>query len=113
MHELSLALNMREIIEDQAKKEGFTSVSSVTLEVGKLSHVEADAMRFCFSSAMAGSCAEHATLHITQTEGLGFCQSCLKTSRLTQLYDPCEFCGAFGLEVTEGNDIKIKQIAVS
>ena len=54
MHEISLCENIRDLIEDQARADGFTRVNKVWLEVGPLSCVEPEALRFGFRAVMAG-----------------------------------------------------------
>jgi hydrogenase nickel incorporation protein HypA/HybF len=112
MHELSLAENMLEIIQDRAKSEHFENVTKVTLEIGKLSHVEADAMAFCFDAVMAGTIAGKAKLEIIQTEGMGKCRQCEHTNLIAHFYDPCANCGEFGLKIVQGDQIRIKYLEV-
>lgn len=112
MHELSLAMSMRELIEEQAAEEHFNQVTKVVLEVGQLSHVQAEAMQFCFESAMQGSIAEKAALEIQQTQGKAKCPSCHAEVYIEQLYDPCENCGSFGLEVISGDQVRVINLEV-
>ena len=48
MHELSLLENVREILESHALSQNFSKVTQVTLEIGKLSCVEPDALALRF-----------------------------------------------------------------
>lgn len=113
MHELSLAESLRELIEEQALAEKFTKIEVVYLEVGQLSHVEADAMQFCFDSVMQGSLAEGAKLIISRPKGIGECLHCNKQSKIDHLYDPCTHCGEFGLKVIKGDQVKITSLKVT
>lgn len=112
MHELSLAEDMLDLIIEQARLESFEHVDKVVLEVGCLSHVEPDAMRFCFDSVMKGSIGEAALLEIVTTEGVGFCSLCGKQSTIQHIYDPCQHCDSFGLTITEGDRVRIKSLEV-
>lgn len=112
MHELSLAESMRELIEERAALEGFSAVKTVYLQIGQLSHVEAEAMQFCFDSVMQGSIAEYAALKISTPEGLGECRSCHKQSKMTHLYDACTHCGEFGLHILQGDQVNVSSIEV-
>lgn len=107
-----MAEDMLALILERAQNDGFERVSGVSLEIGKLSHVEADAMKFCFDAVVANTIAEGAKLDIIRTEGLGKCRHCHEVSPLEQLYDPCPLCGQFGLEVTQGDQVRIKSLAV-
>ena len=113
MHELSLAESMRELIEEQATLEKFSKVEVVYLEVGQLSHVEAEAMKFCFNSVMEGSVAEGAALVIDRPKGMGECRSCHKHSEISHLYDPCSHCGIFGLNIIQGDQVRIRSLEVT
>jgi len=111
MHELSLLENVRQILEDHALSQKFTKVTKVTLEIGKLSCVEPDALRFGFDVVMKDSLAEGAELIITELNGLGFCQQCGQNTTMELLYDPCGHCGR-PLTVVQGMEMKIKDLVV-
>lgn len=112
MHEMSLAESVREIIEDSARQEGFRRVKRVTLEIGRLSSVEPEAMRFCFDVVMQGSVACDAELEIIEVGGLGQCTGCKKTASLETLYETCPFCGALAMQVIAGDAMKVKTLEV-
>mgnify|MGYP003635365178 CR=1 FL=1 len=112
MHELSLAEAMLDIIKEQAKQEGFTKVTKVVLEVGTLSHVEADAMIFCFEAIITDTLAEGSILEIKRIPAKGHCLHCRNLSPMQNLYDPCEYCGEFGLELIDGDQLRIKHLEV-
>lgn len=112
MHEISLLENILEIIESHAQSEGFDQVKKICLEVGRLSCVEQDALRFGFDVVMKNTRAENAELEIRQTEGIGVCQQCGQTVRIETLHDPCSECGCPGVFVTGGREMKIKELIV-
>jgi len=110
MHELSLLENVREILEEHALSQNFKKVSKVTLEIGKLSCVEPDALRFGFGVVMKDSLAENAELIITELDGLGFCQQCRQQVKILTLYDPCVHCGNPITDIIQGSEMKIKNL---
>lgn len=112
MHELSLAEDMLTMIQQRAETQQFKTVSKVWLEIGSLSHVEAEAMIFCFDAVMAGTLAEGAQLEIIQTQAQGKCRQCQHTSAVEHLYDPCPECGEFGVDIVKGDQVRIKSLAV-
>ncbi|MDP1679997.1 MAG: hydrogenase maturation nickel metallochaperone HypA, partial [Candidatus Nitrotoga sp.] len=69
MHEMSLAESVLQIIEDAARKQGYTRVKTVWLEIGQLACVEQESLRFCFDVVMRDSIAHEARLEITETAG--------------------------------------------
>ncbi|MFA6122085.1 MAG: hydrogenase maturation nickel metallochaperone HypA [Sideroxydans sp.] len=112
MHEMSLAESVREIIEDASRQQHFQRVKTVWLEVGKLSCVEQDAMRFCFESVMKDTIADGATLEIVETEGKGRCPRCGNEMQITTLYEACDKCGSYGLQVIAGDAMRVKELEV-
>jgi hydrogenase nickel incorporation protein HypA/HybF len=112
MHELSLLENVREILENHALRQNFSRVTKVTLEIGKLSSVEPDALRFGFDVAMKDSLAENAELIIEELNGLGLCQQCQQQIEMDTLHDPCVHCGSPFVKVTQGAEMKIKDLCV-
>ncbi len=112
MHELSLAENLREIIEAEAERQGFSRVRAVRLAVGRLSCVEPEALRFCFAEVMAGSAAEGAALEITELAGLGECRHCGRQWPMTEHYDLCPACDR-PLTVVQGLEIRLQELVVS
>ncbi|MFZ8423119.1 hydrogenase maturation nickel metallochaperone HypA, partial [Staphylococcus aureus] len=57
MHEMAICESIRSTLEEQASLSAFTSVRRVTLEIGPLSVVEIEALRFGFDVSMRGSVA--------------------------------------------------------
>ncbi len=112
MHEMALAESMLEIVEATARKHGASRVSAVRLEIGALSHVAVDALRFCFDAVTRGSLAEGAALEIDATPGEAWCMPCGDRVALAQLGDPCPRCGGFQLTVTRGDAMRVKDIAI-
>lgn len=112
MHELSLAEDMLTMIQQRAETEQFQTVTKVWLEIGSLSHVEPDAMVFCFDAVMAGTLVEGAQLEIIHTQAQGQCRQCQQTSVVEHLYDPCPQCGEFGVDIVQGDQVRIKSLAV-
>lgn len=112
MHEMSLAQSALEIIEQHARQGGFARVKTVWLEIGQLSGVEPEAMRFCFDAVTRGSVAEGAALEIVATPGAAWCATCSETVALTELYGACPGCGAYELQPTAGTELRVKELEV-
>ncbi|HNP26673.1 MAG TPA: hydrogenase maturation nickel metallochaperone HypA [Nitrosomonas sp.] len=112
MHELSLAENMLQIIEDTAAEQGFTEVKTVWVEVGQLSCVEKDALRFCFSVVVGGTIAQHAKLEIIDVAGRAWCEHCACEITVSAYYDVCPGCGANTIKVIRGEEMRIRELEV-
>lgn len=112
MHEMSLAESIVQIIEGQAKSHGFRQVKTVWLEIGRLSGVEEEAMRFCFDAVTRNSVAEGARLEIIASEGSGWCMKCSRAVPVAARYDPCPHCGGYQLQVSGGTEMRVKELEV-
>jgi hydrogenase nickel incorporation protein HypA/HybF len=112
MHEMSLAESVREIVEDTARANGARRVAAVRLEIGKLSQVEIDAMRFAFDVVMRGSLAATARLDITETDGAAWCMRCSQPVVIAQRGDACPQCGSHQLQVTGGERMRVLDIEI-
>jgi hydrogenase nickel incorporation protein HypA/HybF len=112
MHEMALCESVIEIIEREARDQQFARVRAVWLEIGALGHVEPEAMQFCFSAVAQGGIAADARLEIVAVPGAAWCLSCAKTVKITQRYDPCPDCGGHQLQITAGDELRIKELEV-
>ena len=112
MHEMSLAESVLRIIEESAHTQNFQRVRSVTLEIGKLSAVEPDAMRFCFDAVTRGTLAEDAELQIIETPGAGLCLACGAGVAMQEQYGLCPSCGSPRLQITTGDQMRVKNLDV-
>lgn len=112
MHEMSLCESVLDILEQQALAQHFSRVKTVWLEIGQLSSVEPDAMRFCFDVVTKNTLAEHARLEIIATSGSAWCLPCGQEVAIQTLYDACPHCGSAQLQVVSGDAMRIKELEV-
>lgn len=112
MHEMSLCESIVQILEDNAREQGFDRVRTVWLEIGRLSGVEPEAMRFSFDAVTRGTLADRARLEIVELPGQGWCMHCGKTVPVSQRFDACPDCGSYQLQVTAGEEMRIKELEV-
>ena len=69
MHELSIALNIVEIAEEELARHGGERVRAVHLQVGPLAGVAKEALLFSFGLASEGTPVEGSRLIIEDTQG--------------------------------------------
>jgi hydrogenase nickel incorporation protein HypA/HybF len=70
MHELSIALSIVEIVDEEAKRHGSAHVQSVRLRIGQLAGVARDALTFSYGLACEGTRAEGSTLVFEDGQGM-------------------------------------------
>lgn len=108
MHEFGITQNIVAIVAEHAQGE---KVQRVTLEIGKLSAIMPDAIRFCFDVCCKDTVLEGATLEIIEIPGLGCCRRCGAEIPLEQPFGICS-CGSVELDVIRGEELKIKQLEI-
>ncbi|WP_197320836.1 hydrogenase maturation nickel metallochaperone HypA [Saccharomonospora sp. NB11] len=108
MHELSITQSVVDAVVDHT---GGARVLSVRLEVGALSGVEADALRFCFDAVTRGTPVEGAELVIETVPGRGWCPRCEAESELSSFLDTCS-CGSMDVHVRSGQQLRIRDVEV-
>ncbi len=112
MHEMSLCEGVIQIIEDQATSQGYRTVKTVWLEVGKFASVEFEALRFCFDVVCRNTLAENARLEIIEIGASSWCMQCAKPVEIEQRYDPCPKCGSFQIQSDGGDELRVKELEV-
>lgn len=112
MHEMSLAEGIRGIVEDAAEKGSFRRVKSVVLEIGALSSVEVEALRFCFDVVMRDTVAAEATMEVVAVPGAGWCMQCSAKVPIDRLHDPCPRCGSYQVQATAGTEMRVLELEV-
>jgi hydrogenase nickel incorporation protein HypA/HybF len=112
MHEMSIAESVLQIVEDTARSGGYTRVKAVWLEIGQLANVEKESLRFCFDAVTRDSVAQDARLEIIETAGQGWCMQCACNVPITALHEPCPTCGSYQIQVTGGEEMRVKELEI-
>ncbi len=109
MHELALAAEVLAIVTEAS---GGARVRRVVLEIGTLSAVLPDAVRFCFELAAEDTVADGARLDIVQTPGRGRCRGCGAEVAMSGPLERCG-CGQSDLDWLAGQHVTIKEVEVA
>ena len=112
MHEMALAESVRGIVDETARAHHARRVSVVRLEVGALAQVELAALRFAFDVVKHGSLADDARLEIVETAGSAWCLRCSRPVPIARRGDACPCCGSHQLQVTDGEQLRVRDIEV-
>ncbi len=112
MHEMSVCQSVVQMLEEQAAVHSYTRVKAVWLEIGPLAAIEPEAMIFCFDAVSRGTLAENARLEIIHTPATAWCMSCAKSVAVANRFDSCPGCGSHQMQITGGDELKIKQMEV-
>jgi hydrogenase nickel incorporation protein HypA/HybF len=109
MHELAIA---ESVLETITARTGTRTVRGVCLEIGRLSGVSVDSLRFCFELAAAGTGVDGAELEILEPAGRARCGTCSEEFVLEDRILLCA-CGSSDVRVLAGEELRIVSVAVS
>ena len=119
MHELSVASAVVEKVLEFVSVHSVKKVLAVRLEIGELSHIEAEQLRFCYVAITEQTPIQDSALEIETVEVVVNCERCRYRGRPKYWDDAlsvgpiptmeCPNCGA-AVEIAEGNDCAIKSI---
>lgn len=112
MHELSIALNIIDIVTDTFAKSNAQQINDIELEIGEFSGVELDALEFALETSIESTQFNNAKFIITTPQGKGKCNNCKNEFEMKTLYDTCPKCKSFGIDILQGQELRVKSINV-
>jgi hydrogenase nickel incorporation protein HypA/HybF len=112
MHELSIAISIIELAEEEARKANANSISKIEVEIGDMAGVEKEALQFCWDSAILGTMAAEAELVIHSVAGEAHCLECGKDFPIEHFFAECPFCKSYRYEVTKGKKLRVSSLMV-
>jgi len=116
MHELSIALSILEIVEHEVAPylDGPEApvVEAVTVQIGRLSGIEPEALGFAWEVARAGTVADGSELRIETIEARARCETCGADFDLDGGSGSCGRCGPVGFRIVEGREMLVRAISV-
>lgn len=110
MHEFALADEIARIVERKAEEADLVRVSELTLTLGTLSFVDRDSLAFALEAALRGGIAEGARIGIEALAARARCPACGLEQGINERFDPCSRCGAYGLEVLAGTELRLSSL---
>ncbi len=85
MHELSIALSIVDLAEEEIEKQGAVQVTVVHLKLGLLSGVVKDALLSSYDLACEGTVLEGSRLMIEEVPVIAYCSKCEEPRRVTPI----------------------------
>jgi len=109
MHEMAIT---QSVVDSVSERIGPERVVRVVLEIGRLSGVVPDALRFCFEICAKGTTLDGAALEIREIAGRGHCSACGGDVALDFPVGVCP-CGSPELAIVAGRELRIKEVEVA
>lgn len=110
MHELSIAMSIVEIAEENAAMAGVKSVSEIQIEVGNLSGVVDEALEFALEEAVKNTILKNAKRIVIKIPGKAKCLECYHEFAVVDIFTPCPKCSSFNNEIISGQELRVKSM---
>lgn len=112
MHELSIAMSIVEMAEEEAESRG-VRISAVHLTLGLLSGVVKDALLSSYEIACHGTPLAGSRLLVTEVPVEVFCPACQGPRQLTSTqWFCCPDCGTPTCEVLRGKEMQVTALEI-
>ena len=122
MHEAAIAQSIVRTVLTEAEKQGAIKVESIEIEVGELTFLGIDQMRFWVETSFQGTIADGAKLIFKNMKAKIRCNDCEYEGDLKVKEDPayhinlpsfsCPRCKSTRIEITQGKEAFIRQIKI-
>jgi hydrogenase nickel incorporation protein HypA/HybF len=110
LHELAIT---EAIVSQVCAHVGGGRVGRVVVEIGQLTAVLPDAVRFSFDVVTSGTIAEGAELEIIEVPGRGHCVQCGESVAYADtLIATCTACGGIEIAIETGQELRIRSVSV-
>ncbi len=113
MHELSIALGIVKIAEEETAKAMAKKVDTIELEIGTLAGIEFESLDFVWPMAVKNTVLENAQKKVTIVKGKGKCVDCETVFDMDHFYDSCPKCQSNFKGILQGKELRVKSLEVS
>jgi hydrogenase nickel incorporation protein HypA/HybF len=112
MHELSIAMSIVELAEEEASSRG-VQIIAVHLKLGALSGVVKEALLSCYEMACESTSLRGSRLLIEDVPILIYCDSCRAQRRISSVQAfCCSECGTPSSEIVHGKELEVIALEV-
>ena len=109
MHELAIT---QSVVDAVLARLPDRRIAVVCLEIGRVSGIEPDALRFCFELVTAETGLAGAELEIVEPPGQAHCRSCGSDFAVTSCILLCG-CGSADVRLDSGDELSIRSVRVA
>lgn len=107
-----MATEVINLAEREARKADAMSIQGITIEIGDLSGVEADAFETALDLLSGDSVLDKSRIKIIRTPGKGKCNTCDYEFEMNQRMATCPKCRAFPSEVHGGQEFRVLSLEI-
>ncbi len=113
MHEMGIAMEIVDIAKASIPPDmQGARVQRVNLQVGRLSAIVPDSLRFCFDLVVKDTPLEGAELSIEEVPVVARCKDCQNEWTVTGPVFTCTACQSGAIDMLSGRELDIKSIEI-
>ena len=112
MHEMTICESIIGQLEDERLRRGFGSVKRLRLEIGMLSCLDPDALRYAFEISTRETFLDGMTLEIDRPPGDAKCLDCGAEVQVSNRLDACPACGGSRLDASGGAQMRLIEMEI-
>ena len=112
MHELSVTKSLIDLVETEARKQGFRKTLEIRLKVGEYSGIVPDYIVDLFPYAAKGTVAEGAALVFESVPASFRCADCGYEGAVERREACCPRCRSTALRMTAGREFFVEELKV-
>ena len=113
MHELTLAMNVVEIAEEEVRKSNAKIVNEIEIEIGTLSGVIPEAMEFAMTEAVKNTVLHNSKITYRIIPAKAKCMKCSTEFVVEDFYNSCPKCSSFENQTLQGRELKVRSLVVN
>jgi hydrogenase nickel incorporation protein HypA/HybF len=110
MHELSIAQNIIEIVQDNLSQSQKDLVKIVRVKVGKLTNILVDSLTFSFEALTKDTNLAGAVLEVEQLPLTTKCQDCGHQDSQEDFIFQCSACLSTDIKIISGSELMVSEI---
>jgi hydrogenase nickel incorporation protein HypA/HybF len=113
MHELSIAMSIVEMAEEESDRRGGARVTAVHLKLGRLAGVVKEALLSSYEMACEGTRLEGSRLAIREVPIIAHCAACNQPRTVESLnWFVCPECGSPVSKVLQGREMEVVALEI-
>lgn len=110
MHELSVARNIVEIVEQHLPSATSRRFKTVRIRVGEIANVVPESLAFCFGALIEGTALQGSSLEIERIPLGCRCRGCHRAFQPSHFAFLCPECGNGDIEIVSGTELNVVEI---
>jgi hydrogenase nickel incorporation protein HypA/HybF len=112
MHELSIAMSIVEMAEEESERHGGVKINAVHLKLGPLSGVVKIALENAFSLAREGTILKDALLLVEEVPIVAYCPTCQAERTLKSMQFVCPDCATPLSQIIHGKELEVVALEI-